>query len=461
MQRLFPTFGAFTALAALVACSSVVPPDADFAAARCTTVIDDGVAGMPTWDIGAILELTQPSGAKDPNGEFYLRAMHLAVAELNDHRDISGRRVRVRVCDTHSDWATGGGAVSRDLANYLIKEHKVSAIITDASADTQTVQAVTVPAGVLVMAISATSEELTFLDDKGLVWRVAPSDLYQGAVLARLATETVDAGAKVGAVAVQSPYGDGLVDAMRKQLSTRLVASTFPAAGTGIDKAFADLDASNLGSLVFVGTSPMAAMAANARAKNAKLANLPMFLADGACDKDLATHAFDADASLLGARCVRPGQPPTETYQVFAERFKQRFGADPGAQAYTQHAFDAVYVIALGHAWATGTGNTSSGSPGGVTGTTLAEGLRHLSSGEPHVFKPNDITAMVAALKKGQPVNVEGASGLLNFNPETGEAPSDYEVWTLGKHGELTSNSYYQVDDLGAGKIAVQPIAAK
>ncbi len=449
-------FLALAAVPVLTACASVVPPDLDFAAARCATVIDDGVAGMPTWDIGAILELTQPGGAKDPNGEFYLRAMHLAVAELNDHRDISGRRVRIRVCDTHSDWAAGGGAISRDLANYLIKEHKVNAIISDASADTQTIQAVTVPAGVLLMAISATSEELTFLDDKGLVWRVAPSDLYQGAVLAQLATETVDPGAKVGAVAVQSPYGDGLVDAMRKQLGMRLTASTFPAAGTGIDKAIGDLDAGSLGSLVFVGTSPMAAMAANARAKNAKLAKLPMLLADGACDKDLATHPFDADASLLGARCVRPGQPPTETYQVFAERFKQRFGADPGEQAYTQHAFDAVYVVALGHAWATGTG-----SSGGVTGTTLAEGLRHLSSGEPHVFKPNDITAMVAALKKGQPVDVEGASGLLNFNPETGEAPSDYEVWSLGKHGELTSNSYYQVDDLGAGKIAVHPTATK
>ncbi|MBI5607528.1 MAG: ABC transporter substrate-binding protein [Deltaproteobacteria bacterium] len=456
MMRFSFIFAALFGMCAVIACSSVVPPDLDFAAARCTTVIDDGVAGMPTWDIGAILELTRPGGAKDPNGEFYLRAMHLAVAELNDHRDISGRRVRVRVCDTHSDWATGGGAVSRDLANYLIQEHKVDAIITDASADTQTVQAVTVPAGVLLMAISATSEELTFLDDKGLVWRVAPSDLYQGAVLARLATETIDPGAKVGAVAVQSPYGDGLVDAMRKQLSTRLLASTFPAAGTGIDKAFADLDTSNLGSLVFVGTSPMAAMAANARAKVAKLANLPMFLADGACDKDLATHPFDAEATLLGARCVLPGQPPTETYQVFAERFKQRFGADPGEQAYTQHAFDAVYVVALGHAWATGTGST-----GDVTGATLAEGLRHLSSGEAHVFKPNDITAMVAALKKGQPVDVEGASGLLNFNPETGEAPSDYEVWTLGKHGELTSNSYYHVNDLGGGKISVQPIAGK
>ncbi len=453
MIRILQTFCLVVTLFAVAGCSTIVPPDVDFAAGRCATVIDEGVEGMPTWDIGAILELTQPGGAKDPNGEFYLRAMHLAVTELNNHRDISGRRVRVRVCDTHSDWATGGGAVTRDLAKYLIEKHGIQAIITDASADTQTAQAVTVPRGVLLMSISATSEELTFLDDKGLVWRVAPSDVYQGAVLAQLATETIDAGAKVGVVAVQSPYGDGLVDAMRKQLGTRLLAGTFPAAGTEIDKAFADIDPKDLGSLVFVGTSPMAAKAANARAKIAKLAGLPMFLADGACDQDLATHPFDADATLLGAKCVRPGQPPTATYTSFAERFKQKYHADPGDQAYTQHAFDTVCLTALAHAWATGTGGN-----GTVNGTSLAEGLRHVSSGEPHAFDPTEITPMVSALKKGLSVNVEGASGLLNFNPDTGEAPSDYEVWVLGKHGELTSNSFYQVDDLGMGKIAVQPI---
>lgn len=441
------------ALAALgLACSDLVPPDTDFAAGRCATVLDDGVDGTPTWDLGAILEMTQPSGKPDPNGAFYARAMRLAVQELNDHRDISGKRVRIRICDTRSDWATGGGVVTRDLAKWLVEKQGVQAIISDASADTQTIASVTIPKGVLLMAISATSEDLTYLDDKGLVWRVAPSDLYQGAVLAKLATETLDAGDKVGAVAVQSPYGDGLVDAMRKRLGQQLVQRTFHTDGTGLEAAVAGLSADNPKTFVFAGSSSQAALALGFRAKVTGLATLPALLSDGACDKDLAAQKFDAAVTLQNARCVRPGQPPTETYQVFAERFKQRFGADPGEQAYTQHAFDAVYAVALAHAWATGTGGK-----GTVDGGALAEGLRHLSAGEPHVFKPNEITAMVSTLKKGQSIDVSGASGALDFNPETGEAPSGYEVWKLGPKGELQSNTFYLVGDLGGGKITVTP----
>jgi branched-chain amino acid transport system substrate-binding protein len=45
---------------------------------------------------------------------------------------------------------------------------------------------VTIPAGVLALSPSATSPAITGLNDRGLVWRTAPSDEIQAEALAKL-----------------------------------------------------------------------------------------------------------------------------------------------------------------------------------------------------------------------------------------------------------------------------------
>lgn len=442
------------AMLGVTACADVVPDATAFAEARCQTVIDDGVDGAPTYEVGVILEVHDPSGVVDGLGVYTTRAMRLALQELNDHRDIAGKRLKLRVCDTRADWSTGGGPQTRDLARWLVEKAKVQAIISDASSDTQTIAAVTVPAGVLLMAISATSAELTHLADKGLVWRVAPSDVYQGIVLAQLATQKLDAAAKIGVVAVQSPYGDGLVDAIDTQLGKRAVTRTVQSDGKGVDSAVQSLASEGVQALVIVGNAAVAVAAANQRAKHPALKDLPMWFADGACDGELLKQPLNAGVSLAGVQCTRPGQPPTAVYEKFRERYQQQFSSDPAAYSYTQHAFDATYCVALAHAWALG----SKGS-GKANGASLAEGLRHLSAGPALSFKPSDITAMIAALSQGNGIDVSGASSPLAFNPETGEAPSDYELWTLGPAGELKSNAYLEVRDDGGGQYTVLPAA--
>lgn len=445
---------ALIAAVLLVGCADVVPEATAFAEARCQTVIDDGVDGAPTYEVGVILEVHQPGGAVDALGVYTTQAMRLALQELNDHRDIAGKRLRLRVCDTRADWSTGGGPQTRDLARWLVEKANVQAIISDASSDTQTIASVTVPAGVLLMAISATSAELTHLADKGLVWRVAPSDVYQGIVLAHLATESLPANARVGVIAVQSPYGDGLVDAMDARLGKRVVTRTVQSDAKGIDAAVQSLATEDVQALVVIGNAAVAVGVANRRAQHDTLKQLPMWFADGACDGELLKQPLANGVSLAGVKCTRPGQPPTAVYEKFRERYQQQFKSDPATYSYTQHAFDATYCVALAHAWALG----SKGS-GKVSGASLAEGLRQLSSGPPLAFKPSDITAMIAALSQGKAIDVEGASSPLNFNPDTGEAPSDYELWTLGPAGALASNAFVEVRDSGGGQYTVLPVA--
>lgn len=432
-------------LAATVACSSVVPEDIEFAAARCETVIDDGIEGLAVFELGAILEVTTPEGQEDEYAAGYLRAMRLAVQEINQ-RDIAGHRLRIRVCDTHADWAVGGGQISRDMATWLIDKGGVQAIVSDASADTFAIQSVAVDRGRLLMAISATSEELTWLADDGLVWRVAPSDLYQGVVLARMASQTVAAGETMALLAVKTPYGDGLNAAISKALGKGLTVHTFAADGGGVEDAVAGAAADKPGALIVVADVATTARIVNLRASHPELASISLLLADGACDATLTQQPLDPDASLVGTRCVRPGQAPNATYHSFAERYNKAYSLNLADAAYAQHAFDTVYCLAMAHAWALG-----SGGSGAVDGKSLAEGLRHLSSGKSHPFMPNEITAMIGTLLQGTDIDVDGTSGPLDFNPNTGEAPSGYEAQKVDAKGELVPLGWYEVDDHGDG----------
>lgn len=63
-------------------------------------------------------------------------------------------------------------------------------------------------AGVLMISPANTSPELTFAADSGLYWRVAPSDVLQGAFVGTLVLQ--DGYTKVAIMSLQDSYGDGL-----------------------------------------------------------------------------------------------------------------------------------------------------------------------------------------------------------------------------------------------------------
>ncbi len=477
-MKLLAHTGSLLALCLLLCrCSSVVPADAQFASFRCQSYFTDNVDGAGTYQIGAILSLSTPGGQPDFDGNFDVQAMRLALKELNDNRDIGGKRFSLRVCDTSADWSTGGGQVTRDLTNWLIDHEKVSAIISDASADTQTIASITIHRNVLLLAISATSEELTSLNDfvpltvadpsktVGLVWRIAPSDIYQGAVLAQLVSSTVaDDTSNITVFAMQSPYGDGLVDALGKQsvhgnsLLPRLKKHTFALDGTGLEAAVVAAKDDQSGAIIIVGDEPLTAKIINAAMGFPGLAQaIPghLLIADGACDEALSKQTYNNGVTLAGAHCTRPGQPESQAYKDFRERFMAVFQRDPVQSSYTQHSYDAMYCLAMAHAWALG-----SKGLGSADGKGLAEGLRHLSTGTGYGFKPANVTAMETALQKGMDINVDGTSGPLDFNPDTGEAPADYEDWTLDAKGVLISRTFWAVQDLGNNQFSVLPAAA-
>src|SRR5207253_3111434 len=86
---------------------------------------------------------------------------------------------------------------------------------------------------------------------------------------------------------------------------------------------------------------------------------------------------------------------------------------------------DAMYLLALAAAFAAGDGT------GAITGTRMAQGLTHVSAGPIFQLTPTDFSGARAALQTSGAIKVQGASGKLEFDPATGEAPSPMEIWQV------------------------------
>jgi branched-chain amino acid transport system substrate-binding protein len=110
----------------------------------------------------------------------------------------------------------------------------------------------------------------------------------------------------------------------------------------------------------------------------------------------------------------------------FQARFRARFLRDAQDQTYAANRYDAIYLLALGAAYAAG----KDGS-GAITGTRIAEGMMHLSSGPRFSLAPEQFTAAKAVLQSGKSIDVEGASGTLNFDLTTGEPPASFRLWRI------------------------------
>ena len=104
-------------------------------------------------------------------------------------------------------------------------------------------------------------------------------------------------------------------------------------------------------------------------------------------------------------------------------RYKSAFPNNPQLILGMAGAYDATYMIAY---------SIASIDKGAVTGEAIATNFKNLITGAPINVGPTQLNTAYATLTGGGTIDFNGASGPLNFNLATGEAPSDITVWCLG-----------------------------
>jgi branched-chain amino acid transport system substrate-binding protein len=153
------------------------------------------------------------------------------------------------------------------------------------------------------------------------------------------------------------------------------------------------------------------------------------FFSDGMKEPTLFA-GLEHPEEIDGARGMEPAPGDGPETRSFHARFQARFLRDAANQTYAAHRYDAVYVLALAAAWAAGRDGS-----GALTGRRLAQGLSHLVSG-PHVgLTPDTFTAAKARLQRGESIDVEGASGALDFDRATGGVDAGYQLWRVDGMG--------------------------
>ena len=382
--------------------------------------------------IAALLPLTD-MGVADDSELQGVNAMRLAISEVNDHTGLKSRVFGLFVCDTGRVEVT-----TKAQTAWMVENLQVPAILTSGSGQTQIVakHPARLDAGTMIISATATSPSLvSTFKNEGNVWRVAPPDTLQARALANLIkSDFPDAGAtRIDVVFEKSDYGDGF----GQPLADDLLALGF--SNGRLDFFPGDTNSQTMVINGLANDSPKAtvliAFPSDVRDLITRAKGFPSltragghrwYLTDAAKDPAVLTSATlsELDQTLGTA----PAQGAGGAFVSFRDSFRLRYGIDPNSFSYTSHSYDAMWLVMLSSAFAQ--------SAGGLTGPRLGQGMSKLSAGGPSTpVRADKWTEASNILLQGSSINIEGASGPLDFDADAGVPSAPYEVWQVSDGG--------------------------
>ncbi len=344
----------------------------------------------------------------------------LAAAHINEQGGLLGGDNLVMVpADSQCDPKAGV-----DAGNKVVNVDQVVAIVgaSCSGATNGMVQSVTIPAGIPSVSDSATAPSISDLDDKGLVFRTAPSDAYQGAALAQYA---FDQGMrKLAMTYANDDYNAGIATVFAKvfaelggEITANQVHEPNKASYRAEVSTMANGDPEGLALFAYYGGSGITII------KNSlETGSFEKFVgADGMFDQSVIDQ--------IGADTLRgniwltqsASDPDSDSYKAFAESYAAT-GNDPQAP-YAAHGYDATFMVALAIEKA---GSTDSGA--------IAAALMEINDPAGETIGVGQWAEAKAAIAAGKAINYAGATGSVDFDAN-GDVPGFYGVNTVGEDG--------------------------
>jgi ABC-type branched-subunit amino acid transport system substrate-binding protein len=313
--------------------------------AACGGGAGGGSAGF-TLNIGMVLPFTGDLATYGPSLD---RSARMAIGLVNQALKQDGIGVTVKAVGSEDDQTMPAAGV--EAATKLVKTDGAQVIIGSmASGVTLAIaQSVTIPNGVLMISPTSSDPALTTLKNKnGLLWRVYPSDVLQGAALAQAMGDALGRNATVNVGARNDAFGTALAQEFERdwrarggQIGQEVVYN--PNAATF------DADAQKLAS-----GHPAGWMIADFPPTFAKMGPALVRTGQWSPSKTFMTEAMDNNDALnqIGAAATEglrgtAGSAPTgASADAFEQAFKKAY---PGS-AYTSFegtSFDAVVLACL------------------------------------------------------------------------------------------------------------------
>ena len=382
----------------------------------------DGGGGETSLDlvIGDSLPLSGDLADFGPPGE---KAADLAVEEINAAVEEVGADHTVEI--VHED--NGGGADQQaavQAARKLVDSDGATCIAGAwASADTiPTAESVAIPESVTIVSPASTSDEITGLEDDGLVNRTAPPDSFQGPTLAQYVDQELGGaeGKTVNVGARNDSYGNGLAEtfsAAWEELGGTIGATEiYDTKLTNYDSEADSLVGGNPDALVIV-DFPETYNKVGPALVRAGFDPSTTFVTDGLISGDLAEGA--GEDAVNGLRGTAPGTPDEETATAaFDELYTSSEPADVDRQTFDAQNFDAVVLCYL-----------AAVAAGSTEGADIGANIADVSAAPGDAYTWEELPEAIEALQNGDDIDYVGASGEVDMD-ENGDATAGvYDIY--------------------------------
>lgn len=401
--------------------------------------------------VGTIFSLkgtNQSSGVARTNSvELALGEISQTIVGLPGSADGKPRPLVALECDDSSD-----DTVATRAANHLA-DVGVFAIIGPGGSGlvSAVVQNTTIQDGIFLITPSATSTTLTGLNP--LVWRTAPSDTVQTIALRdqiaqaetafRAANPTVT-NVKLAVVYQGNPYGQGLLDGVSKGLMLNGAPIADPKNSGLFEPRSYDpttLDPTSAAAQVMSEAVPphLIALFGTSEVTTKFMgpveqgwpgaAPRPFYVVSDAGKNQALLDLTKNDAALrLRVRGTVPGTAGPN-FQAFSLRYQGKFNAQPSVFGMAG-AYDSTYILAY---------TIASLGKAAPSGAAIADAMKKLVGGTKLVIGPDTLSTAMQTLGSGAALDIDGASGPLDFDLAAHEAVSDIDVWCISSANATTT----------------------
>lgn len=395
---------------------------------------DDDAGEAVTLDltIGQLVPLTGDLAPFGPPGD---KAANLAIDQIEAGIEEAGSDHTVNMLTEDSQTSDQAGV---SAARKLVGEDASCINGAWASGVTEPVaESVTIRQGILQISPASTDPAIADLDDDGLVNRTAPSDAFQGPLVADVVELGLDGaeGLTVNVAARNDPYGNGLADSFTEGWEekggevgeTVIYDPDLPSYDSEADQ----IVSGNPDGWFFVDFPTPFDQVGAALVRTGDWDPERSFGPDGLAFPNLAEIVGRRVAE--GMRVTVPGAEQSPQTEAFTDLYDEAPG--PGTGPFIAQSFDATVLCYL-----------SAVAAGSTDGTEMAAALPDVTNPPGDEFTFEDLGDAIQALQRGEDINYEGVSGPVNLD-ETGEP-------TGGVYGIFVfrGDDFEQVDQVPYGE---------
>jgi branched-chain amino acid transport system substrate-binding protein len=384
---------------------------------------DDDAADEPAGEatafelrIGDLVPLTGDLSDFGPPGR---KAADLAIEEIRAAAEEVGADHTVEL--THEDTQTQPQAAV-SAARKAVGGGATCLTGAWASADTIPVaRSVAIREEVLQISPASTSDEITGLEDDGLVNRTPPPDSFQGPALADVIEDDLGTaeGMTVNIGARNDAYGTGLADTFAEawrdkggQIGQRVIYDPEqPSYNSEADQ----LVRGNPDAWVIVDFPETFSKVGPALVRTGEWDPAKTWVTDGLKSGSLPDDV--GRQATEGLRGTAPGVPDeNQAAKAFEELYTQAPG--PGRQTFDAQNFDAVVLCYL-----------SAVAAGSTDGSQMSAQLQAVSGPPGTKYTWEQLPRAVEALQDGEDIDYQGASGAIDLDQDGNPTAGVYDIF--------------------------------